>query len=254
MTTDRGITAAQNYAAVMARPGDKVAAGDGLGAFGAALILSVQMHLWAGGSTVLQRLCGISAFQDHIASITIKRGNLITLDPLQSPAAQPREALDRLPAPQPITPGQEQRRHRSRGRAALPATPTPAPEPEGGGGWPMHATAQPWHAEGRPSPTGALRRLHTLSSCKQAEHCKRCKRNSGPGSWPRRMALTPATTDPCPTGLNARPESPCSLALSLAGKKKGFPASPRTLAVIDRGDRIRTCDLVLPKRSIFGCL
>jgi hypothetical protein len=29
---------------------------------------------------------------------------------------------------------------------------------EGGGGWPMHATAQPWHAEGRPSPTGALRR------------------------------------------------------------------------------------------------
>jgi hypothetical protein len=45
MTTDRGITAAQNYAAVMARPGDGVAAGDGLGAFGAALILSVQMHL-----------------------------------------------------------------------------------------------------------------------------------------------------------------------------------------------------------------
>jgi hypothetical protein len=39
---------------------------------------------------------------------------------------------------------------------------------EGGGGWPMHATAQPWLAEGRPSshrevrsakPTGALRRL-----------------------------------------------------------------------------------------------
>ena len=59
--------------------------------------------------------------------------------------------------------------HRSRGRAALPFTPTPDPErrasspalhpntgpgAEGGGGWPMHATAQPWHAEGRPSPTG----------------------------------------------------------------------------------------------------
>ncbi len=44
--------------------------------------------------------------------------------------------------------------HRSRGRGALPATTTPAPRAEGGGGWPMHATAQPWHAEGRPSPTG----------------------------------------------------------------------------------------------------
>jgi len=53
-TTDRGITTALNYAAVMARPGDEVAAGDGLRAFGAALILSVQMHLWAGRSAVLQ--------------------------------------------------------------------------------------------------------------------------------------------------------------------------------------------------------
>jgi hypothetical protein len=53
-TTDRGITAAQNYTAVMARPGDEVAAGDGLVAFGAAFILSVQMHLWADGSTVPQ--------------------------------------------------------------------------------------------------------------------------------------------------------------------------------------------------------
>ena len=43
-TTDRGITAALNYAAVMARPGDQIAAGDGLVAFGAALILSVRMH------------------------------------------------------------------------------------------------------------------------------------------------------------------------------------------------------------------
>jgi hypothetical protein len=31
---------------------------------------------------------------------------------------------------------------------------TTDPGAEGGGGWPMHATAQPWHAEGRPSPTG----------------------------------------------------------------------------------------------------
>jgi len=46
--------------------------------------------------------------------------------------------------------------------------PHTGPGAEGGGGWPMHATAQPWHAEGRPlshrevrsaNPTGALRRL-----------------------------------------------------------------------------------------------
>ena len=43
-TTDQGITAAQNYAAMMARPGDRIAAGDGLVAFGAALILSVQVN------------------------------------------------------------------------------------------------------------------------------------------------------------------------------------------------------------------
>ena len=41
----------------------------------------------------------------------------------------------------------------------MPATPHTGPGAEGGGGWPMHATAQPWHAEGRPLPTGALRRL-----------------------------------------------------------------------------------------------
>jgi len=35
--------------------------------------------------------------------------------------------------------------------------PHTGPGAEGGGGWPMHATAQPWHAEGRPPPTGALR-------------------------------------------------------------------------------------------------
>ena len=47
--------------------------------------------------------------------------------------------------------------HRSRGRTAMPAPPPTGPGAEGGGGWPMHATAQPWHAEGRPLPTGALR-------------------------------------------------------------------------------------------------
>ena len=33
----------------------------------------------------------------------------------------------------------------------MPAHPHTGPGAEGGGGWPMHATAQPWHAEGRPS-------------------------------------------------------------------------------------------------------
>ena len=104
---------------------------------------------------------------------------------------------------------------------------------------------------GRPSPTEALRCLQARSRSAQTKGCKRCKRNSDLAPWSKRMALTPATTDPCPTGLNARPESPCSLALSLAGKKKGFPASPRTLGVTDRGDRIRTCDLVLPKHPRY---
>jgi len=29
----------------------------------------------------------------------------------------------------------------------------------------MHATVQPWHAEGRPSPTEALRCLQCLAAC-----------------------------------------------------------------------------------------
>ena len=39
----------------------------------------------------------------------------------------------------------------------MPAHPPTGPGAEGGGGWPMHATAQPWHAEGRPLATEALR-------------------------------------------------------------------------------------------------
>jgi hypothetical protein len=104
MTTDRGITTAQDNAAVMARPGDEVAAGDGLRAFGAALILSVQMHSWPGGSDVLQWLWGNRDHRSRLALINIKRGNLITLDLLGLTAAQPREVIDRLPSPQPITP------------------------------------------------------------------------------------------------------------------------------------------------------
>ena len=85
--------------------------------------------------------------------------------------------------------------------------------------------------------------------CTSAMVCKRCKRNSGSGPISCRLVLTSATTGPCPHVSNARPETPCSLALSLADKKKGFPVLPRTLAVTSRGDRIRTCDLVLPKQT-----
>ena len=78
-------------------------------------------------------------------------------------AAQPREDswASTLATPRNGPPS-----HRSRGRAAQPATThNTGPSAEGGGGWPMHATAQPWHAEGRPlshrevrstNPTGAL--------------------------------------------------------------------------------------------------
>jgi ATP:corrinoid adenosyltransferase len=38
----------------MARSGDEVAAGDGLGAFGAALILPVQMHCRGGRAAAVQ--------------------------------------------------------------------------------------------------------------------------------------------------------------------------------------------------------
>ena len=68
------------------------------------------------------------------------------------PAAQPRAQTSGL------TPGP------SRLKAAAPPqprenclglNPITGPGAEGGGGWPMHATAQPWHAEGRPSTTAA---------------------------------------------------------------------------------------------------
>ena len=39
--------------------------------------------------------------------------------------------------------------------------------------------------------------------------------------------------------------------LALLGKKEGLPELPRTLAVTSRGDRIRTCDLVLPKHPRY---
>jgi hypothetical protein len=47
------------------------------------------------------------------------------------------------------------------------------PGAEGGGGWPMHATAQSWHAEGRPLTTEALRRLRSLATLPAASPMQR---------------------------------------------------------------------------------
>jgi hypothetical protein len=45
---------ANKRAAVLARSGEWITAGDGLGAFGASLILAVQLHLWTGRTTAGQ--------------------------------------------------------------------------------------------------------------------------------------------------------------------------------------------------------
>jgi len=58
VTTDRGITAAQADAAVIARPGDNVAAGDGLVAFGVVFILLDELHFEASSWLMLQRIWG----------------------------------------------------------------------------------------------------------------------------------------------------------------------------------------------------
>jgi hypothetical protein len=58
VTTDRGITAAQTDAAVMARPGDNVAAGDGLVAFGVVYILLEKLHFGTRKALVGQWICG----------------------------------------------------------------------------------------------------------------------------------------------------------------------------------------------------
>jgi hypothetical protein len=57
------------------------------------------------------------------------------------------------------------------------------PGAEGGGGWPLQATAQPWHAEGRPLSTGALRcpqDLVALDSRKSAVALRAARNSDGP--------------------------------------------------------------------------
>ena len=51
--------------------------------------------------------------------------------------------------------------------------PNTGPGAEGGGGWPLQATAQPWHAEGRPLSTGALRCLRILATLPAASPMQR---------------------------------------------------------------------------------
>ena len=71
----------------------------------------------------------ISAIQDRLGSITIKRSNLITLDLLQSPAAQPREVLDRLPKhPNPAPLAWDSGGTAAAGEKPCLPTPTPAPQ------------------------------------------------------------------------------------------------------------------------------
>ena len=46
----------------MARSGNRITAGDGLGAFGAAHILAVQLHLWTSQTTAGQLICTKQAY------------------------------------------------------------------------------------------------------------------------------------------------------------------------------------------------
>jgi hypothetical protein len=99
------------------------AAGDGLVALSATLILPVQTH-WAAGRAVAGQW--IYAKQSHAATDRKGDKQARQIQPLNAqPAAQPCEETWGLAS----TPtGWRRHRHRSRGRATLPATLTPAPE------------------------------------------------------------------------------------------------------------------------------
>ena len=139
---------------MLARSGNWITAGDGLGAFGAALILAVQTHSEAGRVAVgqwiyakpgharrdLQLISSPTRFSsEYPTGRAAARGDL---EPSTSPSAR---ANARPPQP------------RGSGPAFHPQI--TGPRAEGGGGWPMQATAQPWHAEGRPLPAVAQRSL-----------------------------------------------------------------------------------------------
>ena len=130
--------------------GDFVAAGDGLVAFGAVLILSVQTHYGAAESLRGKRSAQTAATPNRPSSLII---NAAKISPYKPPPAQPHEEIRGLiPAPRRLAAARPPQPRES-GPASHPNT---GPGAEGGG-WPMHATAQPWHAkEGRrrPEPCG----------------------------------------------------------------------------------------------------
>jgi hypothetical protein len=125
------------------------------------------------------------------------------IQPNKPPPAQPREdiwgltpAPRRLPAAWPPQP-----------REGSPASnPNTGPGAEGGGGWPMHATAQPWHAQdgrrrpepcGGCSPPGNVEELHQQDAPVGAVDGERAAQDPGPmataalARW--KAAIVPAT-------------------------------------------------------------
>jgi hypothetical protein len=133
----------------MARSGDWITAGDGLGAFGAALILTVQTHCRTAKITAGQR---IYAKQRH-ARRDLQLINRPARFSSEYPTGRAAARGNLEPSPSPST---RAKARPPQPRESCPARhPTTGPGAEGGGGWPMQATAQPWHAEGRPLPTAA---------------------------------------------------------------------------------------------------
>ncbi len=114
------------------------------------------------------------------------------------------------------------------------STPTPAPERRAAA-----ADRSPAASDVSPQP----RKGDGLQEMQEKGGCCPQLKSDGPDSG---LSSTKHA------GEERRASATCSLALSLASEKKGAPASPRTLGVTDRGDRIRTCDLVLPKLSFLG--
>ena len=62
----------------MARPGDEVAAGDGLGAFGAALILPIQTHYWISESSVVKEILALADDHEHASRGEIQQAQSLS--------------------------------------------------------------------------------------------------------------------------------------------------------------------------------
>jgi hypothetical protein len=134
---------------VLARSGDWIAAGDGLGAFGAALILAVQVHLLARRITAGQ---WIYAKPGH-ARRDLQLRSSSTRFSSEYPTGRAVARGNLGPSPSSSTLAKAQPPHSREDSHAC--TSYTGPGAEGGGGWPMQATAQPWHAQGRPLLAGA---------------------------------------------------------------------------------------------------